>query len=210
MFRKSSNVGWAGGAGNLNQQSFEQLGGTEPVGTRLGGILGSTIVLNNGDALKQSYTTTGTLYQGIYQLVKFNTAIVRGELLFWDTLANNGQAEFEVTHTVTAVNTFRAGVALYTDASATGKYGWIQVAGLATMLYANSAPDATLGLGVIQATVKDVPLLTVTTVNTTANATAQLSEDVLAFVGVAYETPAINGLLRVWMNLGSFYPNIQS
>lgn len=210
MFRKSSNVGWAGGAGNLNQQSFEQLGGAEPVGTRLGGILGSTVVLNNGDALKQSYTTNGTLYQGVYQLVKFNTAIVLGELLFWDTLANNGQADFEVTHTVTAVNQFRAGVALYTDSAATGKYGWIQVAGLASVLFGNSAPDATLGLGVIQATAKDVPLLTVTTVNTTANATAQLSEDLLAFIGVAYSTPTINTTVRVWLSLGAFYPNIQS
>lgn len=209
MFRKSSNAPWSG-QGYFNFGSVEQIGGASQVGTRLAGQLGVTVVANNGDALKNSYTATGTLYQGVYQLVKFNTAIVRGELLFWDTLANNGQADYEVTHTVTAVNTFRAGVALYTDASATGKYGWIQVAGLATMLYANSAPDATLGLGVIQATVKDVPLLTVTTVNTTANATAQLSEDIIGFVGVAYETPAINGLLRVWMNLGSFYPNVQS
>lgn len=210
MFRKSSNNPWVSPTGNLNTSSFAQIGGTETVGTRFQGMLGQTIVCSNADALKMSDSDVGTLYEGVYQLVKFNTAVIRGELLFWDTLANNGINDFEVTHTVTAANTFRAGVALYTDSSASGQYGWIQVAGLATMLYANSAPDATLGLGVIQATAKDTPLLTVTTVNTTANATAQLSEDLLAFVGVAYETPATNSLKRVLMNLAGFYPNIVS
>lgn len=210
MFRKSSNNPWVSPSGYANTGSFAQIGGTEPVGNRFQGMLGQTIVCSNADALKLSNTSVGTLYQGVYQLVKFNTAIVRGELLFWDTLANNGLNDYEVTHTVTAANTFRAGVALFTDANASGKYGWIQVAGLASLLYANSAPDATLGLGVIQATVKDVPLLTVTTVNTTANATAQLSEDVLAFVGVAYETPAQNSIKRVLLSLGAFYPNVVS
>lgn len=210
MFRRSTNNPYVSESGYYNYGSFSAIGGADNVGggQRFGGMLGQTAVESNASALKVSYTTTGTLYQGIYQLVKFNTAIVRGELLFWDTLANNGLNDFEVTHTVTSVITFRAGVALYTDSSATGKYGWIQVAGLASVLYANSAPDATLGLGVIQGTTKDVPDFSVTTVNTTAMATAQLAEDTLALIGVAYETPAQNAIKRVLLSLQGFYPNI--
>lgn len=209
MFRKSSNAGWVGGDGNLNSQYYDQIGGTEQVGTRLAGQLGQTVVLSNADALKQSKTSVGTLYEGIYQLVKFSSAVTRGELLFWDTLANNGLNDYEVTHTVTAAAAFRAGVCLFTDANASGKYGWVQVAGLASMLYANSAVG-TIGLGVIQATALDTPLLTVATVNTVAAATAWTSTFQLAFIGLAYETPAQNDVKRVLMNLGSFYPNIQS
>jgi hypothetical protein len=144
---------------------------------------------------------------GSYQLVKFAGAMVRGQLVFWDTLANNGLADYEVTHTVTAATCFRAGVALFTDAQATGKFGYIQTGGLGSMLFGNSAVG-TIGLGVIQATALDVPLLTVATVNTTAMATAQLTEDVLALVGQAYETPTQNAISRVLMLPNGFYPNV--
>lgn len=206
MFRKSSNNPYVGGEIN-RAYDLIQGGGTETVGFRYPGLLGQTWVANNGDALKVSYTTTGTLYQGVYQYVKFTSAVTRGELLFWDTLANNGMADFEVTHTVTAASAFRAGVCLLTDASATGRFGWIQVAGLANMLYGNAAPG-TIGLGVIQATAANTALLTVATVNTIADATAVTELEFRANVGVAYETPAQNAVRRVWMNLSGFYPNV--
>jgi len=209
MFRKSSNNPWISPSGFLNTGSFASIGGTETVGTRFQGMLGQTIVCSNADALKASNTSVGTLYNGVYQLVKFNSAIVRGQLVFWDTLANNGLNDYEVTSTVTAATAFRAGVALFTDASASGKYGWIQVAGLANCLYGNS-PVGTIGLAVIQATALDVPLLTVATVNTSADATVQLTEDLRAYIGVAYETPAQNAVRRVLLSTGAFFPNIVS
>lgn len=209
MFRKSSNNPWISPSGNLNTGSFAQIGGTEPVGNRFQGMLGQTIVCSNADALKLSDSSVGTLYNGVYQLVKFSSAIVRGQLVFWDTLANNGLNDYEVTSTVTAATAFRAGVALFTDASASGKYGWIQVAGLANCLYGNSTVG-TIGLAVIQATALDVPLLTVATVNTSADATAQLTEDLRAYIGVAYETPAQNAVRRVLLSPGAFFPNIVS
>ncbi len=209
MFRKSSNNPWVSPSGFLNTGSFAQIGGTEPVGTRFQGMLGQTIVCSNADALKLSNTSVGTLYNGVYQLVKFTSAIVRGQLVFWDTLANNGLNDYGVTSTVTAATAFRAGVALFTDANASGKYGWIQVAGLANCLYGNSTVG-TIGLAVIQATALDVPLLTVATVNTSADATAQLTEDLRAYIGVAYETPAQNAVRRVLLSTGAFFPNIVS
>lgn len=207
MFRKSSNGPWIGAYQGINQGYFEQLGGTSQVGQRLPGQLGATFVADNAAALLASYTSVGTLYQGVYQLVKFTSAVTRGELLFWDTLANNGMNDYEVTHTVTAATAFRAGVCLFTDSAASGKYGYIQIAGLASMLYGNSAVG-TIGLDVIQATALDTPLLTVATVNTIADATSGTALTRRAFVGSAYETPAQNAVRRVWMSLGAFYVNI--
>ncbi len=195
--------------GVMNGAAYENLGGPEQVGQRYPGLLGAVWVGNNGDALKVSKTSVGTLYMGAYQLVKFTSAITRGELVFWDTLANNGQAEYEVTHTPTTNVSFRAGVALMTDASATGRYGWIQIGGLASMLYSNSAPAATLGTNVIQGTTANTPVANVATVTTLADATDTTSVlFVNSIVGKAYSTPTQNDLARVWMNPMGFYPNV--
>jgi hypothetical protein len=202
MFRRSSNNPFIP-AGGMNSGSMDTLGGPETVGSRYGGLLGQTVVHSMASALKASKTATGTLYMGVYQLVKFTTAIVRGELLFWDTLANNGLNDFEVTHTVTAVNPFRAGVALYTDASAAGKFGYIQVAGLASCLY-GTVTSAVLGNIVIQTS------LTTTTVDAIADAgtTFATNGGAKLFVGTAYETPVSDTVKRVLLNLAGFYPNI--
>ena len=212
--RRSTNNPWIPPNGLNGGPAFAQIGGEDvaPVlaaagGGRFGGQLGSIVYHDNASALKVSKTTVGTLFMGSYQLVKFTSALVRGQLVFWDTLANNGLADYEVTHTVTAASCFRAGVALFTDAAATGKFGYIQTGGLASMQFGNSAVG-TIGLGVIQATALDVPLLTVATVNTTAMATAQLTEDVLALVGQAYEAPTQNLISRVLMLPNGFYPNV--
>jgi len=87
--RNSNNV-WRPSAG-LNSGSFAQIGGTEPVGTRMQGQLGAIIQHSNATALLDSLTSVGTLYEGEYQLVKFTSTIARGQVVFWDTLANNGR-----------------------------------------------------------------------------------------------------------------------
>jgi hypothetical protein len=205
MPTKSTNNIWRPSTG-MNTGSFAQIGGQEPVGTRMQGQLGGIVVHSNASALLDSNTSIGTLYQGTYQLVKANSTLVRGQLVSWDTLANNGMNDFEVTSTLTANVSFRAGVAIC--AATSGEYVFIQTGGLASVLYGAGTPDTTLGLAVIQATNKDVPLQTVNTVNTSAATTAQLTEDLLAYIGLAYETPAADGVLRVWLSPGSFFPNI--
>ena len=203
MQRRSSNNPWIP-PGGLNAGSMDQIGGPETVGQRFKGLLGQVVVHDNASALKVSKTSVGTLYMGEYQLVKFNSAIVRGELLFWDTLANNGLNDYEVTHTVTAVNPFKAGIALYTDANATGKYGWIQTAGLATGLYRSAVTSAIIGNVVVQTS------LTTTTLDAIADAgtTFATNGGAKLFVGVAYELPANDGLLRILMNQAGFYQNV--
>lgn len=204
MPTKSSNNIWRPPTG-MNTGSFAQIGGQEPVGTRMQGQLGGIVVHSNASALLDSNTSIGTLYQGTYQLVKAASTLVRGQLVFWDTLANNGLNDYEVTSTVTAATAFRAGVAIC--AATSGEYVFIQTDGLANCLYGAGTPG-TIGLAVIQATNVDVPLLTVNTVNTSADATVQLTEDLRAFIGLAYETPAASTVTRVLLAPGAFFPNI--
>lgn len=211
MYRRSTNNPWIP-VGGLNSGSFGTIGGADAgsLDNRFPGILGATVVYDNASALKASKTSVGTLFEGVYQLVKFSSAIVRGTLLFWDTLANNGLADYEVTNTAAAALP-RAGVALYTDASASGKFGYIQVAGLASVQFANAAVGP-IGSKVIQATAVDVPLLTVNTVNTFADATqiGTLGVGTLmkSWVGMAYETPVQNTITRVLLESNGFYANI--
>ena len=96
MFRRSSNNPWIPPQG-LNSGSFPQIGGVETVGQRFRGLVGQTVVHSDASALKDSLTSVGTLYNGVYQLVKFNATVSRGQLVFWDTLANNGVSQFLVT-----------------------------------------------------------------------------------------------------------------
>lgn len=214
MAVRSSNNVWIPPNGINGGPAFAAIGGEDsaPVlalagNSRFPGSLGGEIEADNASALKLSNTTIGTLFMGRYQLVKFTTAITRGQLVFWDTLANNGLADYEVTGTSTAATAFRAGVALFTDAAATGKFGFIQTDGLANMLYANAAVG-TIGLEVLQATAINVGLLTVNTVNTIADATAITAVELRAIVGIAYETPTQNAVRRVLMNPMGFYRNV--
>lgn len=204
MPTKSTNNIWRPPTG-MNTGSFAQIGGQEPVGTRMQGQLGGIVVHSNASALLDSDTSVGTLYQGTYQLVKATSTLVRGQLVFWDTLANNGLNDYEVTSNSTATTAFRAGVAIC--AATSGEYVFIQTGGLASVQFGASAVGG-IGLGVIQATALDTPLLTVNTVNTVAAATAWTSTFQLAFIGLAYAAPTNGAISRVLLNPGSFYPNV--
>ena len=212
MFRRSTNNPWIPPNG-INSGSFTPIGGDsgdvgDPSG-RFPGQLGQTVVHSSRTALKDSFLSVGTLFEGVYQLVKFTGAMVRGQLVFWDTLANNGLADFEVTSTVTAASAFRAGVALFTDAGASGKFGYIQTAGIANMLF-GAAPAAAADSMVIQATAADTPLLTVATVNTFADATAVPTTVAWhkSRVGYTYGVPTASVVNLVFMDLNGFIPNI--
>lgn len=204
MFRKSSNNPWISPSGFLNTGSFAQIGGTEPVGTRFQGMLGQTIVCSNADALKLSDTSVGTLYQGVYQLVKFNSAVARGALCFWDTLANNGLNDYEVTDVVTAAAVFKAGIAVC--AMDSGEYGWIQVAGLASGLFRASVTSKVLGNLVVMTSLTDGLL------DAIADATDYFDSvgDYKLTVGTAYQLPADASVTRINLDLGSFVQNVVS
>jgi len=200
--RNSNNV-WRPPQG-LNYGSFAQIGGQEPVGTRMQGQLGGVVQHSNATALLDSYTTTGTMYEGEYQLVKLTSAVSRGELVFWDTLANNGINDFEVTHTVTAPAMFRAGVAICDGTS--GEYAFIQISGLASCLNRASVTSKVLGNLVVQTSG------TTATVDAIADAT-DFFTTALTFkqvVGIAYELPADGAITRVLLNQAGFFRNFPS
>jgi len=211
MFRRSSNNPWIPPGGLNAGPAFGTIGGADAgsLDNRFPGLLGQTVVHSTKSALQDSKTSVGTLFEGVYQLVKFSGALVRGQLVFWDTSANNGISLFQVTHTVTAASCFRAGVALFTDAAANGKFGYIQVAGLASMLF-GAAPAAAADSMVIQATAADTPLLTVATVNTFADGTAVPTTVAWhkSRVGYTYAVPTASVTNPVLMDLNAFFPNV--
>jgi hypothetical protein len=202
MFRKSTNNPYVPGTLNRAYDDI-QGGGVETVGQRYPGLLGQSLVMGNSDALKVSNAAIGTLFQGVYQYVKFKSAVTRGQILTWDTLANNGQNDFEVTATVAATSVFTAGICLLTDASATNKFGWIQTAGMASVLY-GTVTSAVIGNLVIRTS------LTTATADAIADAgtTFATNGGAKLFLGIAYETPASDTVKRVWLNLMGVYPNV--
>jgi len=203
MFRKSTNNPWVPLQG-LNQGSFAQIGNsTDIVGTRFQGMLGQVIVLSQAEAAKASLSSVGTLYQGAYQLVKLTSAVTRGQIVFWESNANNGIGDFEVTSTVAATTMFRAGVAICNGTS--GEYAYIQVAGLASCLYRATVTSAIIGNLVVaeSATSASVDALA----DAGAFATALLMK---SLIGIAYELPVNASVRRVLLNLGGFYPNMSS
>lgn len=200
MYRKGTNNPFIPTLG-LNSGSFATIGNdTTGIGQRYPGMLGQTVVLDRTGALKSSYTTTGTLYEGVYQLVKATSALAKGDIVFWDTLANNGVGDFEVTHTVTAPAVFKAGIALCTVTS--GEYCWIQIAGLASVKFRASVTDKTLGNLVVQTS------LTAADADALADAGAVATAGVIKqLVGIAYELPADGGTTRVLLSDAGFYRN---
>jgi hypothetical protein len=220
MYRRSTNNPWVSPDGFLNSGYFGFIGGedTAPVlatagGSRFPGLIGTTVVHSFDSANKASKTTVGTLHQGVYQLVKFASTLTatggniqRGEIVHWDTLANNGLNTFTVTNTPSATLPFRAGIVVNADtavANAQGKFGWIQVAGLASVRYGTVA-SAVLGNVVIQATLTANEADAVADAGTTfaTNGGAKL------VIGLAYETPASDTVRRVLLNPFGFYPNV--
>lgn len=209
-WRKSSNNPYVGPTGWMNAPAMEKIGGNDNApGSRFPGQLGAIWVGNNGDALKVSNPTAsvgGTLYMGVYQLVKFTSAMVKGAVCFWDTLANNGLNDYEVTAVGAATSLFKAGICLYTDASATGRFGWIQTGGLAVCQYRASVTSAVIGNLVTMVSATDE------TVDAIADATDYFTSALQykLIVGQAYETPANSGLLRVLLDPSAFFPNASS
>lgn len=204
MYRRSTNNPWIP-VGGLNSGSFGTIGGADAgsLDNRFPGMLGATVVYDNASALKASKTSVGTLFMGVYQLVKFTSAITRGRILTWDTLANNGLADYEVTETVAATSAFTAGIALFTDAQASGKFGYIQVAGLASVLF-GTVTSAVIGNVVTRQTLTTAVADAIADAGTTfaTNAGAK------TFLGIAYELPATGTITRVLLNPMGIYPNI--
>lgn len=97
------------------------------------GQVGGKLTLDTKAALALSLTTIGTLYAGVYMYVKFKSdstaTVARGNIVFWSDMAN-----YEVTPDVTATTaSLVAGIGICVVTK--GQYGFIQVAGKASVLF---------------------------------------------------------------------------
>ena len=88
------------------------------------GQMGQELQLNYESAAALSYTTTGTLYAGKYQYVKFKagSSPARGLALYWDDRAN-----YVVTTVTPSGDANFAGICIM--ANTAGNYGWMQTEG---------------------------------------------------------------------------------
>ena len=110
-------------------------------------IPGDRIVLDDATALALSDTTIGTLYGGIYMYVQAKTttlAIALGGIAFWKQ-ADVGTAYIVYGDALPAAATpsFIAGI--FINAITSGNYGWVQIAGVASVLFAAAITATTVG-----------------------------------------------------------------
>ena len=168
---------------------------TSPTGGQsFAGIVGQCYQLSNAGAQAQS----SNLWGGVYQYVLFAAGTVqaaaRGQVMFYDTLAL--AKAYTVTPTPPTTVSQIAGIAL--NAVSKGNYGWIQIAGLATVLCKTSVTDTTLGdIGfVLSETVGKVDA------NTPASATA--AQQALK-IGIFMEAPVSAALKLLWISPALFY-----
>lgn len=107
-----------------------------------GGMVGGRMYVDTATALAQSNPAVGTLYAGVYQMVLFKSGetFKRGQIVFWDVTVAAGN--FQVTGLAASVSpgNLKAGVVVNADAGSTGNitggnYGFIQIAGRASILF---------------------------------------------------------------------------
>ena len=164
------------------------------------GLLGKILPMTHASAARYADPAISSLFGGEYQYVRATSALARGQLVAWDTFANNGLRDYEVTSTIgAALDGFIAGVALNTVTS--GNYCWIQVSGLVNVQFRAAVTNAALGALVIQLTATN-------TVDAPADATAVINagaNGLRSFFGIAYQLPVNNTITQVMMK--STYKN---
>ncbi len=160
------------------------------------GQLGKIISLNDVLAAKLSLAATGTLYAGLYQFVQFKTTStnshIRGGALIW-----NDRANFIVTPDATAITEGDfAGVGLMVNTK--GNYGWIQIAGKASVKFRATVTSNLVSDLILQ-------LTTTQTFDAIADATGSYisggTKGLKNIVGVALEAPADAGVKLISLRL---------
>jgi hypothetical protein len=174
-------------------------------------IPGDRIVLDDATAFALSDTTVGTLFGGVYMYVGTLSTSTnspgRGQIAFWGnaqlppntpsgTLAYTVTADAQPTNS--SVPTFIAGIFL--NAATKGNFCWVQVAGVASVLYDQSlSGQQNIGLTV--------------TSKITSNASTPGSADcgaaittttIAALLGVAVSSPVASTISQVIMTRGMF------
>ncbi len=201
--------------GFLNTVNDPVIGGLLSSGTGASpraGQLGKKVHMTQDEAYARYYnktlsgTTVPQLYSGIYQYVQFkagsSSSNVQGQVVFWDTAANSGEENYVVTPDAPSVPSPIAGITLNpsTWANSKGNYGWIQIAGLATVKFCAAVTKGTPVAG-------DLVVLDLTPTNTAdvlADATNITSVQARVIIGKAYDAPVSAALKRVLLAVPTF------
>jgi len=167
-------------------------------------IPGDRIVLDDVTALALSDTAVGTLYGGVYMYVGTTlaptAAPARGKFAFWlaANLPNGATPLYTVTsdaQPTTAIPGYIAGV--FINAVTAGNFGWIQVAGTASVLFDSSLTASATATTVSAKVSPGLP--------STADAGVALSTTTLSFVlGVAIGSPISSTISGVIITRGNF------
>jgi hypothetical protein len=161
---------------------------------------GDRIVGDDITMLALSNTTTGTLYGGIYEYVATTAsptrAIVRGGIAFWVA------ADIGVSYTIssdaqpaTTSPAFFAGI--FINAITAGNWGWIQTAGVASVLFDSTITATTVGQ---QVTAK----VSAVVASTADNGAAATQETQAAAIGVSAVTVAASTISTVFITRSPF------
>jgi len=167
-------------------------------------IPGDRIVLDDATASALSNPAVGTLFGGVYMYVGTiatpTQAPVRGRMAFWRATELPGGATQAYTCTsdaqpTTAIPSYIAGVFLNPVTS--GNYGWIQVAGTASVAFDNTLTASAQGIPVSAKVTATLP--------STADAGVALTITTLAFqLGVAIGSPISSTISSVIITRGLF------
>ena len=161
---------------------------------------GDRIVLDDATALALSDTSVGTLYGGVYMYVQASVttrAIVRGGIAFFKA-ADIGSAYtvYSDAQPSTTVPSYVAGI--FINALTTAYYGWIQVAGAASVLFDSAALTAIAAGNWVSVKVS-------ATLASTADVGAVAGVvTIAALLGVAVGIPVSSTVSTVMLTRGTF------
>ena len=165
---------------------------------------GDRIILDDVTALALSDTSVGTLYGGIYMYVAtLSTATASpavGSIAFFTGASVSGSASvpYQVTSDAQATTTLPAMIAgIFINAVTKGNWGWIQVAGVASILMDSTISSTVLGSLVVA---KASATVASTADNTTVtNPTAAV---IAAVIGVSLTTATTSTAVKCSITRG--------
>jgi hypothetical protein len=162
-------------------------------------IPGDRIVLDDATALALSDTAVGTLYGGIYMYVQYKTttqAAARGGIAFYKQ-ADVGTAyiAYGDAQPATATPSFIAGIFL--SAPTANNYCWIQIAGVASVLFDSAVTATTVGSMV-------AAKVSATVASTADNAPVVSQQTVADLLGVSIQTVAASTVSQVSLTRSPF------
>jgi hypothetical protein len=162
-------------------------------------IAGDRIVLDDATALALSDTSVGTLLGGIYMYVQYKTttrSAVVGGIGFWKQAdVGTNYIAYGDAQPATATPSFIAGI--FISAPTSGNFCWIQIAGVANVLFDSSVTATTVG-DMVSAKVSS------TVASTADNGATVTQETVACLLGVSIQTVAASTVSEVALTRSPF------